>query len=195
MFSVCVDALASKGKLIIIGMMSQYASGWAPSSYPGLTGRQDRGLRYVSVVGWCTGSHSCCHSCWCSLRQALPSSTTHPAQEPEALGASWSRSTACDRARGRLAVTVHCLYMYASAPVPLSATTKGLPSSGRYIYTAPNQLVAAPAHSLVHGMTFPRLTAGGLMQQVLHGIQATRVSMSLAACWLYAKGFTAGCVY
>lgn len=38
MFATCVDALASKGKLIIIGMMSQYCSGWAPSSYPGLTG-------------------------------------------------------------------------------------------------------------------------------------------------------------
>jgi hypothetical protein len=38
MFSTCIDALASQGKLIIIGMMSQYASGWAPSSYPGLTG-------------------------------------------------------------------------------------------------------------------------------------------------------------
>lgn len=38
MFATCVDALASKGRLIIIGMMSQYGSGWAPSSYPGLTG-------------------------------------------------------------------------------------------------------------------------------------------------------------
>jgi hypothetical protein len=38
MFATCVDALASKGKLIIIGMMSQYSSGWAPSSHPGLTG-------------------------------------------------------------------------------------------------------------------------------------------------------------
>lgn len=38
MFSVCVDALAPKGRLLIIGMMSSYASGWAPSSYPGLTG-------------------------------------------------------------------------------------------------------------------------------------------------------------
>lgn len=42
MFSTCVDALAPKGRLIIIGMMSQYASGWAPSSYPGLTGERKK---------------------------------------------------------------------------------------------------------------------------------------------------------
>lgn len=48
MFSTCVDALAPKGVLIIIGMMSQYASGWAPSSYPGLTG----GVGWVGRGGW-----------------------------------------------------------------------------------------------------------------------------------------------
>ena len=37
MFQLCVDALAPKGTLIVIGMMSAYGSGWQPSSYPGLT--------------------------------------------------------------------------------------------------------------------------------------------------------------
>ncbi|KAF6251901.1 subtilase family-domain-containing protein [Scenedesmus sp. NREL 46B-D3] len=36
MFSLCVDALAPKGTLIIIGMMSAYADGWKPSANPGL---------------------------------------------------------------------------------------------------------------------------------------------------------------
>jgi NADPH-dependent curcumin reductase CurA len=36
MFSTCVDALAPKGTLIIIGMMSAYADGWKPSANPGL---------------------------------------------------------------------------------------------------------------------------------------------------------------
>jgi NADPH-dependent curcumin reductase CurA len=36
MFSICVDALAPKGTLIIIGMMSAYAEGWQPSAHPGL---------------------------------------------------------------------------------------------------------------------------------------------------------------
>lgn len=51
MFSVCVDALADKGCLIIIGMMSQYADGWKPSSYPGLTGVCVCGAG-VWVDGW-----------------------------------------------------------------------------------------------------------------------------------------------
>eukprot|EP00775_Hariotina_reticulata_P002615 gene2615-2916_t len=37
MFQLCVDALAPKGTLIVIGMMSAYGSGWQPSSHPGLT--------------------------------------------------------------------------------------------------------------------------------------------------------------
>jgi hypothetical protein len=32
MFEMCVDALAPRGTLIVIGMMSAYASGWPPSS-------------------------------------------------------------------------------------------------------------------------------------------------------------------
>jgi NADPH-dependent curcumin reductase CurA len=36
MFSTCIDALAPKGTLIIIGMMSAYADGWKPSANPGL---------------------------------------------------------------------------------------------------------------------------------------------------------------
>lgn len=36
MFNICVDALAPKGTLIIIGMMSAYGDGWAPSNTPGL---------------------------------------------------------------------------------------------------------------------------------------------------------------
>ncbi|GLC40673.1 hypothetical protein PLESTB_000034100 [Pleodorina starrii] len=36
MFSTAVDALAPRGRLVIIGMMSSYGSGWAPGSYPGL---------------------------------------------------------------------------------------------------------------------------------------------------------------
>lgn len=37
MFSTCVDALAPKGTLIVIGMMSAYGDNWPASSYPGLT--------------------------------------------------------------------------------------------------------------------------------------------------------------
>lgn len=37
MFDVCVDALAPRGRLIIIGAMSQYAGGWAARQYPGIT--------------------------------------------------------------------------------------------------------------------------------------------------------------
>ena len=36
MFATCVDALAPRGRLIVIGVMSAYSSGWAPSSHPGL---------------------------------------------------------------------------------------------------------------------------------------------------------------
>ncbi len=32
MLETCVKNLAVKGRLIVIGMMSQYASGWAPST-------------------------------------------------------------------------------------------------------------------------------------------------------------------
>jgi hypothetical protein len=53
MFSTCVDALAPKGRLIIIGMMSQYASGWAPSSYPGLTGERKKPGGCVVCVMHC----------------------------------------------------------------------------------------------------------------------------------------------
>lgn len=37
MFSICLDALADKGTLIVIGMMGEYSSGWKPSTFPGLT--------------------------------------------------------------------------------------------------------------------------------------------------------------
>lgn len=37
MFAACVDALAPKGRLIIIGMMSKYKDGWSKSNFPGLT--------------------------------------------------------------------------------------------------------------------------------------------------------------
>ncbi|PSC71056.1 zinc-binding alcohol dehydrogenase domain-containing 2 [Micractinium conductrix] len=36
MFDVCVDALAPRGHLIIIGAMSQYAGGWEARAYPGI---------------------------------------------------------------------------------------------------------------------------------------------------------------
>lgn len=31
MLKICLGALAKKGRLIVIGMMSQYSSGWQPS--------------------------------------------------------------------------------------------------------------------------------------------------------------------
>ncbi|KAG2434043.1 hypothetical protein HXX76_007771 [Chlamydomonas incerta] len=36
MFDTAVNALATRGRIIIIGMMSSYGSGWAPGTYPGL---------------------------------------------------------------------------------------------------------------------------------------------------------------
>jgi NADPH-dependent curcumin reductase CurA len=36
MFDLCVDALADRGTLIVIGMMSAYASGWARRAHSGL---------------------------------------------------------------------------------------------------------------------------------------------------------------
>ena len=36
MFDLAVDALADRGTLIVIGMMSSYADGWKPSSHAGL---------------------------------------------------------------------------------------------------------------------------------------------------------------
>lgn len=36
MFDTCVNALADRGRLIIIGMMSRYGEGWPPSNHPGL---------------------------------------------------------------------------------------------------------------------------------------------------------------
>lgn len=36
MFDVCVDALAERGTLLVIGMMSSYQAGWPASSHPGL---------------------------------------------------------------------------------------------------------------------------------------------------------------
>jgi NADPH-dependent curcumin reductase CurA len=36
MFKVAIDALADKGCLLIIGMMSQYGEGWPLSAHPGL---------------------------------------------------------------------------------------------------------------------------------------------------------------
>ena len=36
MFKAAVDALAFKGRLVIIGMMSQYGDGWPVDAHPGL---------------------------------------------------------------------------------------------------------------------------------------------------------------
>lgn len=36
MFDTCVDALADRGTLIVIGMMSAYGDGWKRSSHEGL---------------------------------------------------------------------------------------------------------------------------------------------------------------
>ena len=36
MFTTCVNALAPRGRLLIIGMMSQYADGWRPGTHVGL---------------------------------------------------------------------------------------------------------------------------------------------------------------
>ncbi len=37
MFATAVDCLADRGRLVVIGMMGEYASGWKPSVHPGLT--------------------------------------------------------------------------------------------------------------------------------------------------------------
>lgn len=42
MFDVAVNALAPRGRLIVIGMMSQYADGWAARQYPGACGPAGR---------------------------------------------------------------------------------------------------------------------------------------------------------
>jgi NADPH-dependent curcumin reductase CurA len=34
MFTTCTRALAQGGRLVLIGMMSQYSDGWAPSQVP-----------------------------------------------------------------------------------------------------------------------------------------------------------------
>ena len=36
MFKAAVDALAFKGRLVVIGMMSQYGDGWPVDAHPGL---------------------------------------------------------------------------------------------------------------------------------------------------------------
>lgn len=36
MFDLCVDALADRGTLVVIGMMSAYSSGWQRSAHEGL---------------------------------------------------------------------------------------------------------------------------------------------------------------
>lgn len=36
MFKVAVNALAQRGRLLVIGMMSQYAKGWPLDDHPGL---------------------------------------------------------------------------------------------------------------------------------------------------------------
>jgi NADPH-dependent curcumin reductase CurA len=36
MFDTCVDAIAPRGRLIIIGMMSQYGEGWQKRQYSGI---------------------------------------------------------------------------------------------------------------------------------------------------------------
>lgn len=36
MFKVAVDALAQRGRLLVIGMMSQYGKGWPLDDHPGL---------------------------------------------------------------------------------------------------------------------------------------------------------------
>lgn len=36
MFKVAVDAVATKGRVLVIGMMSQYGAGWPTAQHPGL---------------------------------------------------------------------------------------------------------------------------------------------------------------
>ena len=38
MFDTCLKALKVGGRMVIIGAMSQYSSGWQPKAYPGLGG-------------------------------------------------------------------------------------------------------------------------------------------------------------
>lgn len=50
MFDVAVDALASKGRLIVIGMMSQYGEGWPVRNHPGLPEKLLK--RSASIAGF-----------------------------------------------------------------------------------------------------------------------------------------------
>lgn len=57
MFDVALNALAPRGRLVVIGQMSQYAGGWAtPSSHPGLA--EKLLWRSASVVGFFLPLHA-----------------------------------------------------------------------------------------------------------------------------------------
>jgi NADPH-dependent curcumin reductase CurA len=51
MFKTAVDALAFKGRLVIIGMMSQYGDGWPIDSHPGLPEKLLK--KSASLIGAC----------------------------------------------------------------------------------------------------------------------------------------------
>jgi NADPH-dependent curcumin reductase CurA len=72
MFKTAVDALANKGCLIIIGMMSQYSKGWKVENHPGLPEKllkksaTLKGARQRSVLRAC-----------CLRIAAMPASAPH----------------------------------------------------------------------------------------------------------------------
>ena len=51
MFKAAVDALAFKGRLVIIGMMSQYGDGWPVDAHPGLPEKLLK--KSASMIGAC----------------------------------------------------------------------------------------------------------------------------------------------
>jgi len=71
MFKVAVDALATQGRVLVIGMMSQYGDGWPTAQHPGLPEKllkksatlQGARPPHVLLGAWESGSRSLhCHS-------------------------------------------------------------------------------------------------------------------------------------
>lgn len=59
MVTTCTRALAQNGRLVVIGMMSQYADGWAPSKV------------YMSFLPHLQGARHMCRVCiWLRLQRA-----------------------------------------------------------------------------------------------------------------------------
>lgn len=68
MFKTAVDALAMRGRLLVIGMMSQYGDGWPVDNHPGLPEKLLK--KSASLIGalvlWL------CFSVACYLYECLP---------------------------------------------------------------------------------------------------------------------------